>query len=115
MKMEGAALFKVAIRAMSDSVNRLMERFNLKEKDIALVIPHQANLRIINGVARDLGMSADKFYINIEKYGNMSAACIPIALDEASKKGLIKKGDLIVTVAFGGGLTWGANLIKWTK
>ncbi len=115
MKMEGAALFKVAIRAMSDSVKRLMERFNLKEEDIALVIPHQANLRIINGVAKDLGMSADKFYINIEKYGNMSAACIPIALDEASKKGLIKKGDLVVTVAFGGGLTWGANLIKWTR
>ncbi|MBN1446089.1 MAG: ketoacyl-ACP synthase III [Candidatus Omnitrophica bacterium] len=115
MKMEGAALFKVAIRAMSESVNKVIERFNLKKNDIAIVIPHQANLRIINGVAKDLGMPADKFYVNIEKYGNMSAACIPIALDEASKKGLIKKGDLIVTVAFGGGLTWGANLIRWTK
>jgi 3-oxoacyl-[acyl-carrier-protein] synthase-3 len=100
---------------MSDSVSKVIERFHLKKEDIAMVIPHQANLRIITGVGKDLGMSADKFYINIEKYGNMSAACIPIALDEASKKGLIKKGDLIVTVAFGGGLTWGANLIKWTK
>ena len=115
MKMEGASLFKVAIRAMSDSVNKLIDRFNLRKEDIALVIPHQANLRIINGVAKDLNMPADKFYVNIEKYGNMSAACIPIALDEASKKGLIKKGDLIVTVAFGGGLTWGANLIRWTR
>jgi len=115
MKMEGASLFKVAIRAMSDSVNKLIDRFSLRKEDIALVIPHQANLRIINGVAKDLNMPADKFYVNIEKYGNMSAACIPIALDEASKKGLIKKGDLIVTVAFGGGLTWGANLIRWTR
>jgi len=115
MKMEGASLFKVAIRAMSDSVNKLIDRFNLRKEDIALVIPHQANLRIINGVAKDLNMPADRFYVNIEKYGNMSAACIPIALDEASKKGLIKKGDLIVTVAFGGGLTWGANLIRWTR
>ncbi len=115
MKMEGASLFKVAIRAMSDSVNKLIDRFNLRKEDIALVIPHQANLRIINGVAKDLNMPADRFYVNIEKYGNMSAACIPIALDEVSKKGLIKKGDLIVTVAFGGGLTWGANLIRWTR
>jgi len=115
MKMEGASLFKVAIRAMSDSVNKLIDRFSLRKEDIALVIPHQANLRIINGVAKDLNMPADKFYVNIEKYGNMSAACIPIALDEVSKKGLIKKGDLIVTVAFGGGLTWGANLIRWTR
>lgn len=115
MKMEGAVLFKIAIGAMCESINKILKMFNLKKEDIALVIPHQANLRIINGVAKGMNMPPEKFYINIEKYGNMSAACIPVALDEASRKGLLKKGELIVTVAFGGGLTWGANLIKWTK
>ncbi len=115
MKMEGAALFKVAILSMSEAINKLLDRFNLKKEDVAMVIPHQANLRIINGVAKNLNMPAEKFYVNIEKYGNMSAACIPVALDQAARKGLFKKGDLIITVAFGGGLTWGANLIRWTK
>lgn len=115
MKMEGAPLFKIAILLMSEAINKLLDRFNLQKEDISLVIPHQANLRIIKGVAKNLKMPADKFYINIEKYGNMSAACIPVALDESSKKGLLKNGDLVMTVAFGGGLTWGANLIRWTK
>lgn len=115
MKMEGAALFKIAILAMSESINKLLDRFNLKKEDISLIIPHQANLRIINGVAKNLNIPAEKFYINIEKYGNMSAACIPVALDESSKKGLLRKGDMVMTVAFGGGLTWGANLIRWTR
>ena len=115
MKMEGAVLFKIAIETMCEAINKLLKRFSLKEEDITLVVPHQANLRIINGVAKSMGMPPEKFYVNIEKYGNMSAACIPVALDEVSKKGLIKKGDLVVTVAFGSGLTWGANLIKWTR
>ncbi|MCX8082179.1 MAG: ketoacyl-ACP synthase III [bacterium] len=115
MKMEGAVLFKIAIETMCEAIHKLLKRFNLRKEDISLVIPHQANLRIINGVAKGMGMPPEKFYVNIEKYGNMSAACIPVALDEASKKGLLKKGDILVTVAFGGGLTWGANLIKWTK
>jgi len=115
MKMEGSALFKIAILAMSESINKLLDRFNLKKEDISLIIPHQANLRIINGVAKNMNIPAEKFYVNIEKYGNMSAACIPVALDESSKKGLVSKGDLIITVAFGGGLTWGANLIRWTR
>lgn len=115
MKMEGAVLFKIAIQTMCESINTILKRFNLTKEDISLVIPHQANLRIINGVAKGMGMPPEKFFVNIEKYGNMSAVCIPVALDEASRKGLIKKGDIVVTVAFGGGLTWGANLIKWTK
>lgn len=115
MKMEGSTLFKIAILSMSESVNKLLALNNLKKEEIAMIIPHQANLRIIQGVARNLGIPIEKFYINIEKYGNMSAACIPIALDEASRTGMLKKGDLLLTVAFGGGLTWGANLIKWTK
>jgi 3-oxoacyl-[acyl-carrier-protein] synthase III len=115
MKMEGAPLFKIAILTMSESINKLLERFNLKKEDISAFIPHQANLRIIKGVAKNLGIPPEKFYINIERYGNMSAACVPIALDESSKERFFKKGDLIITVAFGGGLTWGANLIRWTK
>jgi len=115
MKMEGSTLFKIAIYSMSESVIKVLERNNLKKEDISIVIPHQANLRIIAGVAKNLDIPIEKFFINIEKYGNMSAACVPIALDEASKKGKIKKGDLVVTVAFGAGLTWAANLIRWIK
>ena len=115
MKMEGATLFKIAILSMSESVNKVLDNHGFKKEDVSMIIPHQANLRIIQGVARNLNIPVEKFYINIEKYGNMSAACIPVALDEAYRKGLLKKGELILTVAFGGGLTWGANLIKWTK
>jgi 3-oxoacyl-[acyl-carrier-protein] synthase III len=115
MQMEGSPLFKIAILTMSEAINKLLDRFNLKKEEISIFIPHQANLRIIKGVARNLGIPAEKFYVNIDRYGNMSAACVPIALDEASKKGLIKKDDMVITVAFGGGLTWGANLIRWTK
>jgi len=115
MKMEGSTLFKIAVLTMSEAVEKVLSKFQLKKEDISLVIPHQANLRIINMVAKNLNIPLQKFYINIEKYGNMSAACVPIALDEASKKGMIKKGDLVVTTSFGAGLTWGANLIKWAK
>jgi len=115
MKMEGSTLFRIAVTAMTDSVERVLENFHLDKSDISLVVPHQANLRIISGVSKNLGIPTEKFYINIEKYGNMSAACVPIALDESARKGLIKKGDFIITVAFGGGLTWGANLIQWEK
>jgi 3-oxoacyl-[acyl-carrier-protein] synthase III (EC 2.3.1.41) len=115
MKMEGSALFKIAIYSMSEAVEKILERNNLKKEDISVVIPHQANLRIIAGVCEKLGIPIEKFFINIEKYGNMSAACVPVALDEAVKEGRIKKGDLIVTVAFGAGLTWASNLIRWIK
>ncbi|MCM8785363.1 MAG: ketoacyl-ACP synthase III [Candidatus Omnitrophica bacterium] len=115
MKMEGSTLFKIAIYSMSESVNKVLERNKIKKEDISIVIPHQANLRIIAGVAKNLEIPIEKFFINIEKYGNMSAACIPIALDEAVKNGRIKKGDLVITVAFGAGLTWAANLIRWVK
>ncbi|MCM8808599.1 MAG: ketoacyl-ACP synthase III [Candidatus Omnitrophica bacterium] len=115
MKMEGSTLFKIAIYSMSESVVKLLEKNRIKKEDISIIIPHQANLRIITGIAKNLEIPIEKFFINIEKYGNMSAACVPIALDEAVKTGKIKKGDLIITVAFGAGLTWAANLIKWVK
>lgn len=115
MKMEGQPLFKIAINTMCEAINNVLKKYNFKKEDISLVIPHQANLRIIVGVARALGMDKEKFFINIEKYGNMSAACVPVALDHAHKKGVIKKGNYILTVSFGGGLTWASNLIRWTK
>lgn len=115
MKMEGASVFKVAINCMCEVVEKLIEKNNLKKDQISLVIPHQANLRIINVVAKNLEIPIEKFFINIEKYGNMSASSIPIALDEAAKNGKIKKGNLIVTVSFGAGFTWAGNLIRWIK
>ncbi|MFN4227609.1 MAG: beta-ketoacyl-ACP synthase III [Candidatus Ratteibacteria bacterium] len=115
MKMEGSTLFKIAIYSMSESVLKILEKNKIKKEDISIIIPHQANLRIIAGVAKNLEIPIEKFFINIEKYGNMSAACVPIALDEAAKNGRIKKGDLVITVAFGAGLTWAANLIRWVK
>ncbi|MCX7916566.1 MAG: ketoacyl-ACP synthase III [bacterium] len=115
MKMEGSTLFKIAIYSMSEAVNKILKKNNLKKEDISLIIPHQANLRIIAGVAKSLDIPMEKFFVNIEKYGNMSAACVPIALDEAVKEGRIKKGDIILTVAFGAGLTWASNLIRWIK
>lgn len=115
MKMEGSTLFKIAISSMSEAVTKILEKNNIKKEDISIIIPHQANLRIINGIAKNLGIPIEKFFVNIEKYGNMSAACVPIALDEAVKEGKIRKGDLVLTVAFGAGLTWASNLIRWVK
>ena len=78
------------------------------------LIPHQANIRIIEASAKRLKLSMDKVYVNLDKYGNMSAASIPVALDEAYREGKIKKGDNIVLVGFGGGLTWGASVVRWS-
>ena len=115
MKMEGSALFKIAILSMTEAVKKILDMSGTEKENVSLIVPHQANLRIINSVSKNLGIPIDKFFINIEKYGNMSAACVPIALDEAVKGGTVGKGDLLVTTAFGAGLTWAANLIKWSK
>ena len=85
----------------------------MNKSDINYLIPHQANIRIIDSAVKRLKISEDKVYINIDKYGNMSAASVAVALDEASRKGLLKDDDIIVLVAFGGGLTWGSAVIKW--
>jgi len=114
LKMEGSTLFKIAVISMSEAVKNLLQRFDIKPEEVDLVVPHQANLRIISGVAKNSGLPMEKFYVNIQRYGNMSAASVPVALDEARKEGLISPGKLVLTVAFGGGLTWGANLIRWT-
>lgn len=115
MKMEGSALFKIAVLTMTEAAEKTLARFHLQKEDIALVIPHQANLRIIAGVAKNLDLPMEKFFVNIEKYGNMSAASVPVALDQAARQGRIAASDLVLTVGFGAGLTWAANLIRWTK
>jgi 3-oxoacyl-[acyl-carrier-protein] synthase-3 len=111
--MEGSELFKHAVKIMADAALEAAKPLDLKAEDINLVIPHQANIRILNAVAKRMGLTEDKIYLNIERYGNMSAASSAVALAEAVKEGRIKKGDKILMDAFGGGLTWGALVIEW--
>ncbi len=113
LKMNGNAIFKVAVRAMADSVRRVLEQARLKASDVKLLIPHQANLRIIEAVAKLLRFPMDNVFVNIQKYANTSSATTIIALDEARKAGRILPGDLVVLVAFGAGLTWGGVAIRW--
>jgi 3-oxoacyl-[acyl-carrier-protein] synthase-3 len=113
LKMEGNKVFKVAVRAMYESAVKVLSKAKVKTEDIALLVPHQANIRIIEATAKRLNISMDKVGINLDRYGNTSAASIPIGLDEAASSGRIKKGDLVLTVAFGAGFTWGGVLIKW--
>ena len=113
MKIRGREVFKFAVNKMVELIKGLLDEDNLTIDEVKLVIPHQVNYRILSFAAQKLEMPMEKIYINIDKCGNTSAASIPIALDEALEKGLIKKGDLIALVAFGGGLTWGSCLIRW--
>lgn len=113
IKMKGNETFKVAVKTLENIVVETLEKNNLKPSQLSLLIPHQANLRIIQATANRLGMSMDKVMINIDKYGNTSAASIPIALDEAVRMGRIREGDYILLEAFGAGLTWASALIRW--
>lgn len=113
IEMNGKEIFKSAVTVMGDSVIKLLERNKLSKNDLALVIPHQANNRIIEAISERIKVPMDHFFVNVEKYGNTSAASIPLALSEAVAAGRLKKGDWLLLVAFGGGLTWGAMLIKW--
>lgn len=113
IKMQGREVFKIAVKALADVIIEGLEKNNLKESDISLLICHQANLRIIEATAKRLGISMEKAYVNIDRYGNTSSASIPIALYEAHTKGLIKEGDIIVLNAFGAGLTWASAIIRW--
>jgi len=112
--MDGSEVFKFAARKMAEVSLEALENANLNLEDIDYLVPHQANTRIINNAAKRLKISQDKIYINIHDYGNMSSASIPVALDEALEKKLIKKDDVVLLVGFGAGLTWGASLIKWS-
>jgi 3-oxoacyl-[acyl-carrier-protein] synthase-3 len=113
IKMKGNQTFKVAVHNMADVCSSLLADNGYTAGDVALVIPHQANIRIIHAVAKSLNLPEDKMYINVHRYGNTSAATIPIAMYEALEEGRIKKGDLVLLAAFGGGLTWGSALIRW--
>ncbi len=108
---EGQAVFKFAVKGMADVSAELLERNNLTGDDIAWLVPHQANLRIIDATANRMGLSKEKVMINIQKYGNTTAATLPLCLWDWEKQ--LKKGDNIVLAAFGGGFTWGATLVKW--
>lgn len=113
--LDGSEVFKFAVRIMVEATENVIRKAGLTLDQIKLVIPHQANIRIIDGASKRLGLSAERVFTNLHKYGNISSASIPVALEEAFKDGLIKKGDYIVLVGFGGGLTWGSILIKWNK
>ncbi|NQU73462.1 MAG: ketoacyl-ACP synthase III, partial [Candidatus Omnitrophica bacterium] len=114
IKMEGTELFKHAVRIMTEAGEKAALKAGLDSpKRIDCVIPHQANIRILNAVAKRIGIPQEKIYLNIEKYGNMSSASTAIALAEAVQNKKIKKGDIVLLDAFGGGLTWGAVIIKW--
>lgn len=111
--MEGREVFKYAVKAMEDAVLGLLQKTDTQLQSVNLVIPHQANVRILNKLIERLEIPLDKVFINAPQYGNTSAASIPIALDEANRNGRIKKEDLVLFCSFGGGFTWGASLIKW--
>lgn len=113
LKMNGKEIFKHAVRVMESAAIEILERNQMTSDDVSLVIPHQANMRIIENIGKRLGMSMDRFGNNLQNYGNTSAASIPIALDEAYRAGRIKSGDNILLVAFGAGLTWASSIIKW--
>lgn len=113
MTIKGREVYQLAVRRIVDIVNDCLQRCNLTIDDISFFIPHQMNARIIESVAKRLGLPEESVFINIDKYGNTSAASIPIALDECCRSGMIKSGDIVLTVAFGAGLTWGANVIEF--
>ena len=115
LKMNGREIFKFAVKAFPESVENVLTQQNLIADDIDIFIPHQANVRIIESIAKRFKQPLDKFFVNLHKYGNTSGASIPIALDEASKEGRFKKSDKIVATGFGGGLTYGSILFEWSK
>jgi 3-oxoacyl-[acyl-carrier-protein] synthase-3 len=112
LTMKGSHTFKVAVKSMAEAANAVIKKGGVTKEDIKLVIPHQANLRIISAVAKMLDMDESKFFVNLDKCGNTAAASIPIALDEAFQNGKVSKGDLVLLVTFGGGYTWGAALVR---
>ncbi|MGH7445792.1 MAG: beta-ketoacyl-ACP synthase III [Longimicrobiales bacterium] len=113
IRMAGREVFKAAVRSMAEAADQAMLRAGLTGDDIDLLIPHQANLRIIEATARYAHIPMDKVYVNVDRYGNMSSATVPIALDEAVEEGRIKPGDNVLMVAFGAGFTWASGVIRW--
>jgi 3-oxoacyl-[acyl-carrier-protein] synthase-3 len=113
IEMNGQEVYNFAVKAITDTLQVMMKSRDVKVTDIAWIIPHQANARIVQAASKRLRIPLEKFYLNIEEYANTSAATIPIALDELNRNGRLNRGDLILTVGFGGGLTYGGNIIIW--
>ena len=111
--MAGQEVYRFAVKAMGDSCCAVLAKANMTTDEVDLFVPHQANLRIIKSASERLGLPPDKVFVNVQKYGNMSAGSIPVALYEAQEQGRLKKGDVVLTVGFGAGLVWGANIIRW--
>tara|TARA_A100001037_G_scaffold275966_1_gene274902 strand:- start:933 stop:1928 length:996 start_codon:yes stop_codon:yes gene_type:complete len=112
LRMNGREIFKNAVRSMAEACDIAIEKAGLGAEDVDLLVPHQANIRIIEATAKYAGVPMDKVFVNVDKYGNMSSATVPIAFDEAREQGRIREGSNVVTVAFGAGLTWGAMAIR---
>ncbi len=111
--MEGREVYRFAVKAMGESCCSVLAKANMNVEDVDLFVPHQANYRIIKSAVERIGLSMEKVFLNVHKYGNMSAGSIPVALYEAEQQGRLKKGQVVLTVGFGAGLVWGANLIRW--
>ncbi len=113
LKMDGNKVFKIAVKSLEDAALKALEHNGVTGEDLALLIPHQANDRIIQAIAKRLNLGPEKVFVNIHKYGNTSSASVPIALDEANRQNRIKENDLLLLDAFGSGFTWGSALIRW--
>jgi 3-oxoacyl-[acyl-carrier-protein] synthase-3 len=113
IKMLGRDVYKQAVISMFNAANRVLEQSGLSYEDIACVIPHQANMRIIEAIAERMRLPMEKFYVNLDRFGNTSAAAVAIALDEAHRAGRINVGDYLLLLVFGGGLTWASSVIQW--
>jgi 3-oxoacyl-[acyl-carrier-protein] synthase-3 len=111
--MDGQAVYNFAVKAMTGIIEKLLADEGIPIDAVSVIIPHQANARIVRAAGKRLGIPEEKFFLNIDEYANTSAASIPIALDELNRAGRIKKGDLLMTIGFGSGLTFGGNLIIW--
>lgn len=112
-KMKGSEVFKVAVRMFVESTSALLKRHGFTAADVDLFIPHQANLRIIEAAVKRVGLSMERVFVNVDRYGNTGAASVYVALEEAVSAGRINRGDLVLLAAFGGGFTWGAALVRW--
>jgi 3-oxoacyl-[acyl-carrier-protein] synthase-3 len=112
-KMKGNEVFKVAVRLFVDCAERILARNGFTAKDVSLFIPHQANLRIIEAAAKRVDLPMDRVFVNVDRYGNTGAASVYVALEEANATGRLKRGDLVLIVALGGGFAWGAALMRW--
>lgn len=113
VKMAGREVFKAAVRSMAEAADQALVRAGLTGDDVDLLVPHQANIRIIEATAKYAGIPMEKVFVNVDRYGNMSSATVPVALDEAIEQGRLKSGDTVMMVAFGAGFTWASSVVRW--